>query len=103
MSGNRKGLRLLPLWQALLLVAVFLLWHVLTTPGLLPPGPVPLGRPLSGPGKSSDTPKSASLTIGSGCRSPPATSTFAGLRSRCTMPASWMAASASAAELRSFG
>jgi len=33
-SNNRRHIRL---WQAVLLIAVFVLWHVMTQPGLVPP------------------------------------------------------------------
>ena len=37
MSSNRPETRHIRLWQIGLLVAVFVFWHVLTAPGLLPP------------------------------------------------------------------
>ena len=37
MSSNRPETRHIRLWQIGLLVAVFVIWHVLTAPGLLPP------------------------------------------------------------------
>ena len=36
-GSRRIGRRFLWLWQVLLLVAIFVVWHVLTAPGLLPP------------------------------------------------------------------
>jgi NitT/TauT family transport system permease protein len=37
MKGSPRSLRLIRLWQVALLVGVFLFWHVMTQPGLLPP------------------------------------------------------------------
>ena len=37
MKRSPKSLRSIRLWQVALLVGVFLFWHVMTQPGLLPP------------------------------------------------------------------